>query len=139
MVVHLLPGNFCATIQGDDPPGLQRGNGRLVYAKFQPALKQGDECRWAHVNAINQMDALNSEYIHLWFNVFLSVGTCSAAGKVCCEGSEDFSIACVVAQCASWAMCFKLLLGSERLLLPAPAVWIACHVLCKVLAALCVP
>ncbi|GFR52398.1 hypothetical protein Agub_g14908 [Astrephomene gubernaculifera] len=48
-VRHLLglcESNFCATIHGPDAPGLQRGNGRLVWARYRAVAGPNDECSW---------------------------------------------------------------------------------------------
>ena len=33
-----VAGNYCKTIHGDDKPGLDRGNGRVVIAKYHGAV-----------------------------------------------------------------------------------------------------
>ncbi|KXZ48993.1 hypothetical protein GPECTOR_24g283 [Gonium pectorale] len=46
-MLGLCESNYCKTITGDDPPGLQRGNGRLVWATYRPAGRQEEEhCTW---------------------------------------------------------------------------------------------
>ena len=53
-------GNFCATIRGDDPPGLDRGHGRLVVARFHlhPASKGvPEECGWNVTQVIDLPEA----------------------------------------------------------------------------------
>ncbi|KAG2446320.1 hypothetical protein HXX76_000908 [Chlamydomonas incerta] len=45
-MLGLCESNFCKTILGPDPPGLQRGNGRLVWATYHAPEDQYDECIW---------------------------------------------------------------------------------------------
>ncbi|GIL81172.1 hypothetical protein Vretifemale_10069 [Volvox reticuliferus] len=45
-MLGLCESNFCKTVLGPDPPGLQRGNGRLVWATYHAPEDEYDECRW---------------------------------------------------------------------------------------------
>ncbi|KAG2487158.1 hypothetical protein HYH03_014270 [Edaphochlamys debaryana] len=47
-MLGMCESNHCKTILGPDPPGLQRGHGRLVWAEYQGAdpTDEHDECRW---------------------------------------------------------------------------------------------
>mmetsp|Transcript_2562 Transcript_2562/g.4346 ORF Transcript_2562/g.4346 Transcript_2562/m.4346 type:complete len:422 (+) Transcript_2562:53-1318(+) len=44
--------NYCKTILGDDPPGLQRGNGRAVLTKHVKGDDE-DSCHWEVVKEMN--------------------------------------------------------------------------------------